>query len=115
MLHRSFEETGWHPTRVKPVAGALLYTKYGLLLRFVMKLIAKRAGGATDTSRDHKYTDWVALDRFVDELAEESGRVAPGRRLPGAPTDPDVQISRIRLFETRLRYTIRTAVGFRSG
>ncbi|WP_437308141.1 hypothetical protein [Sorangium sp. So ce388] len=44
-----------------------------------------------------------------------SGRVAPGRRLPGAPTDPDVQVSRIRLFETRLRYTIRTAVGFRSG
>ena len=32
------------------------------------------------------------------------GRVAPGRCLPGAPTDPDVQISRIRLFETRLRY-----------
>ena len=48
-------------------------------------------------------------------VGDAGGRVAPGRRLPGAPTDPDVQISRIRLFETRLRYTIRTAVGFRSG
>ncbi len=26
------------------------------------------------------------------------GRVAPGRCLPGAPTDPDMQNSRIRLF-----------------
>jgi len=32
---------------------------------------------------------------------EEGGRVAPGRRLPGAPTDPDVQVSRIRLFVTQ--------------
>jgi hypothetical protein len=45
----------------------------------------------------------------------EGGRVAPGRCLPGAPTDPDVQISRIRLFETRLRYATRTADGCRSG
>ena len=45
----------------------------------------------------------------------QNGRVAPGDCSPGAPTDPDVQISRIRLFETRLRYAKRTAVGFRSG
>jgi hypothetical protein len=44
-----------------------------------------------------------------------SRRVAPGRFLPGAPTDPDVQISRIRLFETWLRYAIWTAGGSRSG
>jgi menaquinone-dependent protoporphyrinogen oxidase len=61
-----FDETGWHPGRVQRVAGALLYTKYNLFLRFVMKQIARKAGGSTDTSRDHEYTDWVALDRFVD-------------------------------------------------
>ena len=43
----------------------LLYTQYNVLIRFVMKRIAKHAGGATDTSRDHEYTDWVALDQFV--------------------------------------------------
>jgi menaquinone-dependent protoporphyrinogen IX oxidase len=32
-----------------------------------MKRISKQAGGATDTSRDHEYTDWAALDRFLDQ------------------------------------------------
>jgi menaquinone-dependent protoporphyrinogen oxidase len=71
MLDDFFQETGWHPARVKPVAGALLYTKYNFLLRFVMKRIAKKSGAETDTSRDYEYTDWVALDHFVDELARE--------------------------------------------
>jgi menaquinone-dependent protoporphyrinogen oxidase len=67
------EQTGWRPKRVKPVAGALLYTKYNFLIRFVMKRIAKKAGAATDTSRDYEYTDWVALDCFVDEFVDEIG------------------------------------------
>lgn len=33
-----------------------------------------------------------------------SGRVAPGNCSPEAPTEPDVQIARIRLFGPRLRY-----------
>lgn len=71
VLDRFFAETGWHPQRVKPVAGALLYTQYNFLIRLVMRHIAKKAGGSTDTSRDHDYTDWVALDQFVAALAEE--------------------------------------------
>jgi menaquinone-dependent protoporphyrinogen oxidase len=64
-----FQETGWHPLRVKPVAGALRYTKYNFLVRFVMKQIAKQKGSSTDTSRDHEFTDWAALDRFVNDVA----------------------------------------------
>ncbi|HSR05522.1 MAG TPA: flavodoxin domain-containing protein [Bryobacteraceae bacterium] len=71
MIDKFFEETGWHPQRVKPVAGALLYTRYNVLLRFLMKRIARKSGGSTDTSRDHIYTDWQALDQFVDEFALE--------------------------------------------
>ena len=71
VLDKFFEETGWHPARVKPVAGALLYTKYNVLLRFVMKQIAKSAHADTDTSQDHVYTNWEALDRFVEEFAAE--------------------------------------------
>ena len=71
VLDRFFAETGWHPQHVKPVAGALLYTQYNFLIRFVLKHIAKQAGGSTDTSRDHEYTDWVALEQFVAALAEE--------------------------------------------
>ena len=71
MIDEFVEDTRWRPAHIKPVAGALLYSKYNPLVRFIMKRIAKEAGGATDTSRDYEYTDWVGLDRFVDELADE--------------------------------------------
>ena len=71
VLQAFFAETGWHPKRAKAIAGALLYTKYNLLMRFIMKRIAKESGGDTDTSRDYEYTDWAALDRFVEEFAAE--------------------------------------------
>jgi menaquinone-dependent protoporphyrinogen oxidase len=35
-----------------------------------MKRIARKSGGSTDTSRDHDYTDWAALDLFVQEFVE---------------------------------------------
>jgi menaquinone-dependent protoporphyrinogen oxidase len=69
MLNRFFHETEWHPDRVRAVAGALRYTRYNFLTRFVMKYIAKESGGSTDTTRDHEYTDWPNLDRFIDGLA----------------------------------------------
>jgi menaquinone-dependent protoporphyrinogen oxidase len=71
VLDEFSKETGWHPKHFKPVAGALLYTKYNFLVRFIMKRIARKAGGDTDTSRDYEYTDWAALDRFADELSQE--------------------------------------------
>jgi menaquinone-dependent protoporphyrinogen oxidase len=70
MLDRFFQQTKWHPTRVKPVAGALLYTRYNFLLRLVMKRIARKAGAATDTSRDYDYTDWAGLDDFIAEFEQ---------------------------------------------
>ena len=71
MLKRFFEETGWRPSVVLPVAGAILYSRYNFLVRFVMKQIARKEGGGTDTSRDYEYTDWDALDAFVKEFAQK--------------------------------------------
>jgi menaquinone-dependent protoporphyrinogen oxidase len=59
-------ETGWRPEMVRLVAGALAYTRYGFLTRWMMKRIALREGGDTDTSRDHEYTDWEQLRRDVE-------------------------------------------------
>ena len=73
-LDRFYEQTGWRPTATLPVAGALLYTKYGFLIRFIMKQISKKEGGSTDTTHDHEYTDWSALDRFVDALVQSGFR-----------------------------------------
>ncbi|MEP7362410.1 MAG: flavodoxin domain-containing protein [Acidobacteriota bacterium] len=79
-----YAETGWHPAHVKAVAGALRYTKYNFLKRFILKQISRKAGGSTDTSRDHVYTDWTALESFVANFAEEFGlsqnAVAPSAR-----------------------------------
>ena len=68
VLDRFFDQTGWRPARYKAVAGALMYSKYNFFIRMVMKWIAWRSGGSTDTSRDHVYTDWASLDSFVAEF-----------------------------------------------
>jgi menaquinone-dependent protoporphyrinogen oxidase len=67
-IDRFLAETGWKPTKIEPVAGALMYSKYNFLLRWIMKRIAARSGASTDTSRDHVYTNWTALDRNVGEF-----------------------------------------------
>jgi menaquinone-dependent protoporphyrinogen oxidase len=75
VLNKFNAQTGWHPKYVVPVAGALLYSKYNVLVRFIMKRIAGKSGGSTDTSCDHPYTNWAALDRFADDFAKELSRV----------------------------------------
>ena len=70
LVHGFFDRTGWHPDQVRPVAGALAYTKYAAPTRLAMKLIAKLNRAGTDTSKDHSYTDWQAIDRFVEGFCE---------------------------------------------
>jgi menaquinone-dependent protoporphyrinogen oxidase len=73
---------GWTPTTVACVAGSLAYTKYGFFKRWIMKRVAMRNGGPTDTSRDYEYTDWNAVRALADDLAR---RVEPVPvRLAGA-------------------------------
>jgi menaquinone-dependent protoporphyrinogen oxidase len=72
MVARFVKDTGWQPERTLPVAGALAYSTYNILVRLMMKWIARSQGAPTDTSRDYEFTDWPALDRFVDEVLEGS-------------------------------------------
>lgn len=76
-------ESGWHPSLTASIAGAIMYTKYNVLLRWVMKRISRKEGGSTDTSRDHEYTDWTQVEHFavqfaerVEEAAERAGNLA---------------------------------------
>jgi menaquinone-dependent protoporphyrinogen oxidase len=64
-----FVSTRWRPEMVKVVAGALPYTRYNWITRWVMRRIARKAGGDTDTSRDYEYTDWNDLRAFAGEFA----------------------------------------------
>jgi menaquinone-dependent protoporphyrinogen oxidase len=63
-------DTGWTPRRVEHVAGALAYSRYHWLVRRLMRRIACASGGSTDTSTDHDYTDWQALDRFIEDFLQ---------------------------------------------
>jgi hypothetical protein len=85
MIDAFLEETKWHPSRIKAVAGALMYSKYNFLVRLVMKRIARAAGGDTDTSRDYDYTNWADLDSLVEELVDEEG----SRKVAGAGVAAD--------------------------
>lgn len=66
ITNRFEDQTGWKPPRVKLVAGALKYTRYGWLKRMLMRHMAAKAGGSTDVSRDHEYTDWGDLREFAE-------------------------------------------------
>jgi menaquinone-dependent protoporphyrinogen oxidase len=63
--------TGWKPRRVHHAAGAFRYTQYGFFKRWVMKYIAWRKGGPTDSNQDWELTDWDAVRAFADGLATE--------------------------------------------
>lgn len=68
MLASFYAETGWQPSRVSPVAGALNYSKYGPLLRWIMHRIVRRAGGNAELTKDQVFTDWESVDHFVGEF-----------------------------------------------
>lgn len=63
---RFIAQTRWTPTQTRMVAGALKYSQYGWLKRLVLRRIARKAGGGTDTSRDYEYTDWNELRTFAE-------------------------------------------------
>lgn len=75
-----FEKARWRPGHTEFVAGALMYTHYNPLVRWVMKRIAQKQGASTNTDRDHVFTDWLALDRFVESFVRP---LAPELRAAG--------------------------------
>ena len=74
IMTRFLTAAGWRPAVTTTVAGALLYTRYNPFIRWVMKRIVRKAGGDTDTSRDHEYTDWAALRTFAEDFGQRASR-----------------------------------------
>ena len=65
------KKTGFHIPRVHHAAGALKYLEYDFFKRALMRQIAAKEGGPVDTRQDHEFTDWAALDRFLQEFADD--------------------------------------------
>jgi menaquinone-dependent protoporphyrinogen oxidase len=69
LMERFLVAADWNPDLMTTFGGALLYTRYFPLLRWVMKRIARKYGEPTDTTRDHEMTDWVRVDDFAHRFA----------------------------------------------
>ncbi len=80
IMQRFFRRCAWRPTIHKVVAGAVPYTRYGWLKKWVMKRIVRKAGGGTDTTRDYEDTDWNDLRAFARAFA---ARLAVGQVIGG--------------------------------
>ena len=62
-------DTGWNPTATAYMAGALRYTQYDFLKKFIMRQIAKSGGSKdTDTTKDVEYTDWEKVRKFLNDF-----------------------------------------------
>ncbi len=60
---------GWYPAGVANFAGALRYTRYGFFKRLLMRSIARKEGSPDlDARRDYEYTDWSAVNGFVEDF-----------------------------------------------
>ena len=65
----------WQPLSSVSLAGALQYSKYGLLKRWMMQLIVRMAGNRDlDPRQDYEYTDWGAVERFLEDFLQRLGR-----------------------------------------
>lgn len=76
---------GVRPERIVTVGGALAYPRYGVLVRTMMRLIARRAGAPTDTSRVHELTDWASLEPVLEQFFEDAGLGPTASVLPFRP------------------------------
>lgn len=73
---RLISETGWCPTAIHHAAGALNFSRYGWIKQQVMCVIARRKGRDLAIGRDYDFTDYAALERFVEDFAGDSEAAA---------------------------------------
>jgi menaquinone-dependent protoporphyrinogen oxidase len=75
-IDQFIDETGWTPNLRLSLAGALRYTEYDFMRRWVMRLMAGAKGAPVDATSDHEYTDWDQLFGFLDEFAAEASKAS---------------------------------------
>jgi menaquinone-dependent protoporphyrinogen oxidase len=69
-LDKFLRDTDWTPELTGTFGGAMAFTKYSWFMRLVMKQISRRAGGPTDTSRDHDLTNWHQVEDFAHAFGQ---------------------------------------------
>ncbi|NBC01132.1 MAG: protoporphyrinogen oxidase [Bacteroidetes bacterium] len=76
------QEMKWTPTHIALFGGALPFTRYGFFKRRLMRALAKKPFGITDTARDYDFTDWDQVKQFAGSFAADVKTAhAPGLSL----------------------------------
>ncbi len=65
-----FHTVGWTPRAVLHAAGALRNAEYDWIKRWMMRRIARQRGEPFQAGVDQEYTDWRALEAFVEGFAK---------------------------------------------
>ncbi|MCW3127273.1 MAG: hemG [Bacteroidetes bacterium] len=65
--------SGWKPSMVEQVAGALRFVRYDFFKAFIMRQIAKKAGEHVSGKEDKEYTDWTKLSVFITDFLKHAG------------------------------------------
>lgn len=69
-VEKLIAETGWQPSIVMSVGGALRYPEYSFFKRWMIRKIAAKGGLPTDTSQVHEFTDWDKVREFGAQVIE---------------------------------------------
>ena len=64
--------TRWRPAAVHHVAGALAFSRYDPLTRWLMRRIARRRGVRLRGEADREFTDWQEVNAIADALGAEA-------------------------------------------
>ena len=62
------KQSPWQPAATALFAGALNYSLYGFFDRNMIRFIMKITGGPTDPKTNQVFTDWQAVDAFVNRV-----------------------------------------------
>lgn len=65
-------DTGWTPTATFAAAGALRYDEYDFFKQQIVKFVVMQKGLGVAPGEDHEFTDWSALDGFIDGFTAEA-------------------------------------------
>lgn len=70
-MERFLHGTGWKPSMVKPVAGAVAWSQYGPLIRWMLRRKVKHDGGnLAEFEVDRELTDWHAVEMTAANFAQ---------------------------------------------
>jgi len=73
-VDRFLADTGWQPTRICLVAGALRYSTYDYYQEQIVKHTVLKGREIAEPGRDQELTDWEGLSRDVDAFMRSIGK-----------------------------------------